>query len=398
MAAALETHTPPAGRLKAELTTADVHGFCDVRFLPLRDAFVRNLEDGLEIGASLSATWCGRTVVDLWAGFADEARTRPWTRDTIACVFSTTKIMAILCTLMLVDRGLIELDAPVSRYWPEFAQGGKGDVTIRDALTHQAGVPGFATQITMEMTYDWDAITTRIAAEPHWFGGRRVLAYHWWTYGFVLGEVIRRIDGRKPGQFFREEIANPAGVDFQIGLTSRADVDRLAKLHFGTPPPPLADESVAARANASIAPGDMTSWAHLSTDNAAGNGYGNGRSIARACAIIAMRGELDGVRYLSPAIVEEAGAEQLHVEDENFGWIRLGLGLGMDSAGFRAPSPTSLHWGGHGGSWGLMDPAVGFSLGFAPNNMISVLTLDPRIQRFCHTLEKLLPTLSAPTG
>ncbi|MBV9540980.1 MAG: beta-lactamase family protein, partial [Alphaproteobacteria bacterium] len=149
------------------MTTA-IHGFCEPRFERIRDAFKANFDEGLELGASLGVTHQGRTVVDLWAGWADPAKTRPWSEHTIVHVASTTKVATTIVALTLVDRGAIELDAPVARYWPEFAQGGKAHVTIRDAFTHQAGVPGIAEPVTFEQLCDWDYITGRVAAEPHW--------------------------------------------------------------------------------------------------------------------------------------------------------------------------------------------------------------------------------------
>ena len=149
--------------------TTQIHGVCDQRFQPLKDAFQANFDTGLELGASLALTYQGKTVVDLWAGWADLERTRPWERDTLVRVCSTAKIAAILSLLMLIDRGLVELDAPVARYWPDFAQGGKGGVTIRDALTHQGGVPGFDPPVSRDLLLDWDAAAARLAAEPHWF-------------------------------------------------------------------------------------------------------------------------------------------------------------------------------------------------------------------------------------
>jgi CubicO group peptidase (beta-lactamase class C family) len=153
----------------------DIQGVCDERFLPLQDAFRENFEKGYEIGASLAVTRHGRPVVDLWAGHIDKQRTRPWEKDTIAPVASTTKIALTLSFLMLVDRGLVDLDATIAKYWSEFAAGGKAHVTVREALTHSAGVPGFDPPVPLEAMLDWDRITAHIAAETHWFDGRRVV-------------------------------------------------------------------------------------------------------------------------------------------------------------------------------------------------------------------------------
>jgi CubicO group peptidase (beta-lactamase class C family) len=385
-----------------------IHGVCDPRFEALREAFHANFDDGAEIGASLRLTHQGRTVVDLWAGWADRERTRPWQRDTIVHVASTTKIMVALAALMLVDRGRLELDAPVARYWPEFAAGGKDKVTVRDALSHQAGVPGFDPIIDPALTRDWDAVTARVAAEPHWFGGRRKLCYHAHTYGYVVGELIRRADGRGPQQFFREEIAVPAGADFQIGLTDPAEMDRLAWLRLpqgppqwdiAFPPGSLSERYFRSWTTALGFPPEAShTFAAMSLVHPASVGLGNGRSIARVCAILAMRGELDGVRYLSPAVADEVFREQAHGRCVAMGPLRMGLCLGLDSPDYPAPSANSGHWGGTGGSWGIADPVLGYSLGYAPNDWDVEDhqyegIRDPRQQRFFDALQALLPTL-----
>jgi len=203
------------GRMSVEL-----HGFCDPRFQPLKDAFAANFEDGLEVGAPVAMTHHGRPVVDLWAGHADFARTRAWEKDTIVLVFSSTKVPLALCMLKLIDEGRVELDAPVATYWPEFAAGGKDHVTVREAMSYRGGVPGFEPPIPFEALRDWRAMTANLAAQTHWFGGEARLCYHPVTHGFLLGEIIRRVDGRMPSQFFRETFAEPAG-DQHLSLWER---------------------------------------------------------------------------------------------------------------------------------------------------------------------------------
>ncbi len=217
-------------------TPTTIHGLCEKRFEPLLDAFRANFDDGFELGASLAVTHRGKMVVDLWAGHADEEHSRPWERDTIVAVASTTKIAATISILMLVDRGLIDLDTTVAHYWPEFAQGGKEAVTVRDALTHQAGVPGFVPPVARQTLLEWTAVTERLAAEPHWFAGERRVVYHAATYGLLIGELIRRVDGRRPAQFFHEEIALKSGNDFQVALTPRSDLARLARVRWAPRP------------------------------------------------------------------------------------------------------------------------------------------------------------------
>jgi CubicO group peptidase (beta-lactamase class C family) len=377
--------------------TTGIHGFCEPRFAALREAFAANFENGLELGASLAATWQGRTVVDLWAGWADRERTQPWEENTLTPVASSTKVATTLAVLTLADRGLIELDAPIARYWPEFAQNGKASVTVRDALTHQAGVPGLAEPVAFEQVCDWDYITGRIAAEPHWFGGERRVAYHNSTYGLPLGGLLQRVDGRRPAQFFREEIAAPFGCDFHIALTDRAEMARVAELVQPPPAPPLAPGSLAARILGSVLPGgERHDWRARSSGNPSGGAVGNGRSIARLTSIMAMGGALDGRTWLSPDIVRDAATRQAEGDCPVLGNIAFGLGFGMSSAGFKYATQTMYGWGGFGGSWALMDPAAGFSMGYAPNNWsLYGHRIDPRHDRIRPALAGILESLAA---
>lgn len=282
-------------------------------------------------------------------------------------------------------------------YWPEFEQGGKGAITVRDALTHQAGVPGFDPVLTFEDLKDWGKVTANIAAQTHRFGGERKVCYHLSTYGFILGELIRRVDGRWPARFFREEIADRTGADFQIALGSKADMPRLADLRWPAElAPPPADDDLRTYVLDSLVFGPDNSFETNSAELPSGSGKGNARSIARVCAILAMGGELDGERYMSRAMADEAGREQVFAEDPFFGWIKFGLGFGLHNPMFPAPSPTAFHWGGYGGSWALVDQKGGVSLGYAPNNLRLDVTLsgvDPRLDRISGALEKLLPGL-----
>jgi CubicO group peptidase (beta-lactamase class C family) len=377
--------------------TTEIQGYCEVGFLPLRDAFLANFEDDLEIGASFAAMYRGRMVADMWAGYADSGRTRPWEQDTIVPVASTTKMMLMIGALIVIERGLLDLDTPVARYWPEFAQGGKEAVTVRDALTHQAGVPGFEVPLTSAEVCDWTAATGRIAAEPLWFGGERRICYHALTYGFLIGELIRRVDGRRPRQFLSEEIFDKVGADVQIGLSSPAELSRIA---IPAIPAGAFDlTGIAGKLLNSIDRTDSGTWERMSSENPSSGGYTNGRAIARACAIVANGGEFNGVRILSPETIALAGAEHAYGPCAYLGPLRLGLGFGLDSDEFPAPSPTSMHWGGFGGSGGFMDPKAAFSSGYTPNNWVlpdissGQFAIDRRVARFWGALSRLLPTL-----
>lgn len=376
--------------------STEIHGFCEPQFTPFRDAFEANFADGLELGASLGVTWRGKLVADLWAGFADPERTRPWEKDTIVAVASTTKITLMIGAAMLIERGLLDLDAPVVRYWPEFAQGGKATVTVRDALTHQAGVPGFDVQISDDELCDWTRATARVAAEPHWFGGERKICYHFSTYGFVVGELIRRVDGRGPRQFLTEEIFSKVGADFLLGLIPEA-VNRVAQLNI--PGNAFQGEGILKRMIDSVDMSTAHTWQRLSSENPGGNGFSNGRSIALAGAIIANGGLTDGECLLSPATIALAGREHAYGSDPYLGTLRLGLGFGIDSAEYPAPTPTSMHWGGYGGSGCVMDPVSRMSFGYAPNNWNVPEVADgqlgpgPRLAGFYNAIKEVAAAL-----
>src|SRR5262245_2907399 len=193
-------------------------GTCSARFDPLRDLFASKLESGEDLGASVAVNIDGEMVVDLWGGWADVARTVPWTENTITCVFSTTKSMTSLAALVLVDRGELDLDATVARYWPEFAARGKEGIKVRQLLSHTSGVSGWEQPITLEDLYDWDKSTALLAAQAPWWEPGTASGYHMLTYGHLIGEVIRRITGQRLGEFFAAHIAGPLGADFHIGL------------------------------------------------------------------------------------------------------------------------------------------------------------------------------------
>lgn len=390
---------------------SEIRGFCQERFRPLEDAFRANFDDGIELGASLAVTWRGRMVVDLWGGWSNIKRTRRWRKNTIVFVYSTTKIMLLLCVLRLIDQNRLHLDEPVCRYWKAFGQGGKDKVTVRDFITHQGGVPSFVPPVTAKDLTDWHRMTAHVAAQPHRFGGKKELCYHAVTYGFVLGELIRRVDGRMPSQYFREEFAEWLGADFHMGLSSRLQLLRVAETNMvlddaGIPDlsripvskkPEIAQEVwLSCDIHSPEQQKFMQTWRFASATVPAMLGYGNGRSIARLCSVMAMSGRPWWRRYLSKAIIAEAGREQIYAEDLYIGRIRWGLGFGLDSVDYPAPSPTAFHWGGVGGSWGLMDPASCISFGYAPNNFLSPgngAKSDPRVAKFNEALREIMRDL-----
>jgi CubicO group peptidase (beta-lactamase class C family) len=214
-----------------------IEGESDPRFERVRKAFAANFETRREVGAAVAVTFDGRPVVDLWGGTSDRAAARSWARDTIVNVYSTTKGLVAICAHRLVDQGRLDLDSPVARYWPEFAQAGKQDLPVRFLLNHKAGLPAIKAALPLDAVFDWKTMTTMLAAhEPWWVPGTRH-GYHAMTYGWLVGEVIRRITGKSPGRYFRDEIAGPLGLDCHIGLDAKHDV-RVAPIIAAPPPPP----------------------------------------------------------------------------------------------------------------------------------------------------------------
>ena len=288
------------------MADGSMSGFTDNKFEKVAEAFQANLDSGADVGASFSATLEGETVVDLWGGFADEARTRAWEKDTIVNVYSTTKTMTALTALLVADRGELDFDAPVAKYWPEFAANGKAGVKVSHLMAHSAGLSGWREKITVEDIYDWDKVCALLAAQaPFWEPGT-ASGYHALTQGYLVGEVVRRITGKSLGTVFREEIAEPLGADFHIGLAASED-HRVADLippppgaGIGTPDPNASDIS-RSLGNPPIDPHDTRTRAWRAAEIPAAGGHGNARSIAQVHAILANNGMAQGRRFISEA-------------------------------------------------------------------------------------------------
>ena len=269
-----------------------IKGECAPKFGGVKDAFAANFERGVEIGASFAAAIDGEVVVDLWAGDRD-ASGHPWERDTNVNVYSTPKVMAALCTLMLVDRGELDLDASVASVWPEFGQKGKERVLVRHVLSHTSGVAGWEEPIRVEDLYDWKHSVGLLAAQAPWWEPGTASGYHALTHGHLLGEVVRRVDGRTIGTFFREEVADPLGADFHIGLP-REHESRVGSLLApdgaemtgqGTADP----GSIAARVlgNPRMQGEGANDPAWRAAEIPAANRHGNARSVARVASAMA---------------------------------------------------------------------------------------------------------------
>lgn len=366
------------------MADGSVQGLVHDKYAGARTAFEANLASGADIGASFCATVEGETVVDLWGGFADEARTRPWERDTIVNVYSTTKTMTALTALLVADRGELDFDAPVARYWPEFAANGKAEVKVSHLMSHSAGLSGWKEPLAKEDLYDWDKATALLAAQaPFWEPGT-ASGYHGLTQGYLVGEVVRRITGKSLGTVFREEIARPLGADFHIGLPASEDA-RVAELI----PPPPAEAGLGAgaqselQANMSDNPplevSETRTRAWRGAEIPAAGGTGNARSVAEVQSILANGGVAKGKRIMSEAGCRKALELQIEGPDLILGIpARFGLGFGLAGGAVPLPNPNTIYWGGYGGSLVIVDMDARTIFAYAMNKMAGATTGDMR--------------------
>ncbi|MGW0964964.1 serine hydrolase domain-containing protein [Streptomyces sp. NPDC002516] len=347
----------------------DIKGFCDPRFVAVRDALAALLGKD-DVGASAAVYLDGEPVADVWGGYADANRSRSWERDTLTGVNSTTKNMVALCALMLADRGELDLSAPVAAYWPEFAAAGKENVLVRHVLSHTAGLPELSGPTGVEGLYAWDGVTAGLAAQaPAWEPGTAA-GYHALTFGYLVGEIVRRVTGRPLGAFFAEEVAGPLGADFHIGLPADHD-HRVAPL---IPPPGLTDEYAAAasagpdgtrRENTglTIRVKDANSAAWRRAQIPAVNGFGNARSVALVQSVLTNQGSAGGVRLLSPEGCAPAWQEVFRGDDRVLG-TPMAWTVGFGKFG------NTFGWGGWGGSLVVNDPAARMTVAYTMNQMI----------------------------
>lgn len=365
------------------MTQARVQGVAGDRFEGVRNQFQTHLDTGADIGASFCVTKNGEAVVDLWGGYADVEGTRPWEKDTIVNVYSTTKTMTALTALLLADRGELDFDAPVAKYWPEFAASGKADVKVSHLMSHSAGLSGWREPMTNDDLYDWEKATSLLAAQaPLWEPGTAP-GYHAITQGYLVGEVIRRVAGKSVGTLFREEIAGPLGADFHIGLPASED-GRVADLK------PPADASISADptmteikkvtfTNPGIDVSETRTRAWRGAEIPAAGGTGNARSVATIHTILANGGMANGKRFMSEAGCRKALEEQIQGTDLILGIpVRYGLGFGLSGPMSPALNKHSMFWGGYGGSIALIDMEAHTTMSYAMNRMEGTTTGDMR--------------------
>ena len=363
--------------------TTEIHGLCPPRFDPVRDQLQRNLDAGLELGVRFTLALEGEVVVDLYAGHADRAATRPFGPDTLTAVFSVTKAIAALMLARAVDRGRLDYDKPVADGWPEFAQAGKGSVTVAQALSHQAGLPGFPEPMDPALWFEPDAVAAKLAAmSPMWAPGT-ASGYHPITWGYLAGEMFRRADGRTLGRALSEDLAGPFGLDLHIGLPD-AEHGRVAELVRPPAMPDLGPLTEVRRA------AFLTKWASPSGRSSAdwrraeipsANGHATAEALARLMAVIACDGELDGRTVLSRSAADALRRERIRGDDLvlpfHLSWA-AGLTRNDPAQRFFGPGPRTVGHYGWGGSCAFADPDARLSGAYVMNKQSNILIGDPR--------------------
>lgn len=355
-----------------------VGGTCDARFVRVREAFVENFTKHGERGGAVTIALHGRPVVDLWGGYADVARTKEWEEDTIVNVFSVCKALNAIAVLRLVEQGKIDLDAPIARYWPEFAANGKDAITARMMLAHRAGLVALREPLPDTAMLDWDFITRAIANEKPWWEPDTAHGYHVNTFGFLTGELVRRVSGKSIGRFLRDEVWTPLEADMHIGAPAHTH-HRVAEFQWpGSPPKPdFADDLELMRWNAYWNPAGFSGgrWVNTKEWRAAEvpstNGHANARSIARVYSALAAGGAIDGVSVLSKDMLREATREHsAGIDLVSTRPSRFGLGFQLTQVERPlGPNPNAFGHFGAGGSLGFCDPDTGLSFGYVTNDM-----------------------------
>ena len=358
-----------------------MEGRCDQRFAPVREALRGNFRDRGEHGGAVCVIVDGRVVVDLWGGWADLGGTRRWQPDTLVNVFSVGKGLIAACTARLAGQGRLDLDAPVASYWPEFGAAGKGAITIRQLLSHQAGLPAVRRRLPPGSMLDWPVMTSALAAQEPWWEPGTGHGYHVNTFGFLAGEVIRRVTGATVGTLLREQIAGPLGADVHIGLPASHDA-RVAQFSWPGPPPAEVEPAGLEPAqlmehNAYFNPGGLSgagminSRAWRAAEIPSANAHGTARGVARVYAALAAGGSLDGVTIVGATALAAAATEQVYGPDLVLRRpSRFGLGFQLTHPERPlGPGQTAFGHFGAGGSLGFCDPGSGLAFGYVMNQM-----------------------------
>lgn len=358
---------------------AQVQGTNDERFAELRKIFQEHLDSGDDLGASITVNLDGKNVVDLWGGYTSSERTQPWQEDTIVNVWSSSKTIISFAILMLVDRGLLDVHENVAKYWPEFAANGKENIKVRHLLSHTSGLSGWEQPLTREDLYDREKATRLLAAQAPWWEPGTASGYHSLTMGFLLGELVVRVAGKTMRQFIADEIAGPLKVDFQLGAAEK-DWPRVATLDTGgkgdmVMPPGAPELTTKSLLNPTPNGNNAGTEAWRRAEIGAANGHSNSRALSKIMSAIALGGEVDGVRLLSPETIDLIFEEQSHGVDmvihRN---VQFGIGYGICTAGDSAvneilPRGRVCYWSGWGGSMVAADTERRLTFSYTMNKM-----------------------------
>ena len=374
--------------------TANIKGNCDNAFTAVRDAFRETFtapEPYRNIGASVCVYAHGKCVVDLYGG--DAAPQRAWTSDTLVNIWSATKGIVAVAVAMLVDEGRLSYDAPVAKYWPEFAQAGKRDITVAQLMSHQAGLNGFVEPTTLDDLYDWDRVTSRLAAQaPFWPPGEAT-SYHALTYGFLAGELVRRASGQSIGSFVAARLSRPLRADMYIGVP-QSERTRIAPILPPIGYQPLADgmNPVARHAvtNPSLRPELPNNSDWIAGELPAVNGHASAAGLAKMYGALANGGHLGSVRLLSLETIQLMRDPLSTRPDLMLGDRTWAAGVVVNTQGHYGPNKLAFGHTGWGGSFGCADLEHGIGIGYVHNQMGPKVVGDPRGIALCAAIYECL--------
>jgi CubicO group peptidase (beta-lactamase class C family) len=382
----------------AGATPVAVQGKVDKGFERVREAFAANFrrgDDYEEVGAALAVYRAGKPVVDLWAGHKDAARTRPWQRDTLVNVYSTTKGIVATVTALLVEEGKLRYEDPVVKHWPEYGQHGKEKTTVAQLLSHQAGLPGFAEPTTAADLCDWKGRTAALARQrPMWTPGRKT-SYHAMTWGYLVGEVLRRASGQTVGALIGSHLAARIAADVYVGLPSSLDALVAPMLRPRHPPDmsgaQLPPEAVAALVNPQLDGEVCNTRAWRAAEIPAANGHASANGVARVYAALGNGGQLDGQRLMRGETIMGMTQVQRDRVDALLGFSdNWAMGVTVNQLGMLGPSPKTFGHGGWGGSFGCANRDAQVGIGYVCNQMGAQLVGDPRGTGLCNAIFECL--------
>ncbi|KAJ5199738.1 Beta-lactamase-related protein [Penicillium cf. griseofulvum] len=375
---------------------AVTHGLCDPAFNRVRELLEERLTSGEETGASLCVNIDGQNVLDIWGGHTDAAKSRSWERDTLVAVFSSSKVVSALAALILVDRGLLDVEEKVSKYWPEFAANGKEDTKVWHILSHSSGLPHWDKPLPMESIYDTKASTQMLAEQAPWFKAGEASGYQLVDHGHLIGELVRRISGKSLKQFIADEIAGPLGADFSLGLAEE-NWSRTADMIPGAPIelPPVDPQSVVGKAfgNLRFKPEDSATPGFRGSEIGAVNGFSNARALARIGSIVSLKGTVDGKQYLRLKTIDQMLQERVSgIDLVLFLKVRfaLGVSLPVPEAITFIPEGNICFWGGWGGSMLVMDLDRRMTAAYTMNKMGSGIIGNENVKAYFDAIYEIV--------